>query len=193
MEEYNLSKNKRASKFKRINNREHQRLIKIYEDTMRVCHKLQLKPKNKSTLYDITCLEEPQLQLHHTHENIVEVIDIDTLDMTMMYCQRDKLNPLVINLASDYRPGGGVESGKTAQEECLFRRTNAFMTHPTEWYQLSKNNIIYSPCVRLIKDNKYNMLQDEDMISFSMITVAAIRKPKLNSRSSPRSFFFSSI
>ena len=38
------------------------------------------------------------------------------------------LNPAVLNMASAYRPGGGVLNGARAQEECIFRRSNLFMS-----------------------------------------------------------------
>lgn len=37
-------------------------------------------------------------------------------------------NPAILNMASKWRPGGGVERGATAQEESLFRRSNLCLT-----------------------------------------------------------------
>lgn len=36
------------------------------------------------------------------------------------------LNPLVLNMASPKRPGGGFRNGSAAQEENIFRRSNYF-------------------------------------------------------------------
>lgn len=100
----------------------------------------------------------------------------DTIEMALYFCSQH-LNPLVLNMASDFCPGGGVKSGKMAQEECLFRCTNAFMTHPPKWYPLEKMQVIYSPEVRIVKNSSFEVLTDQAKIG--MIAVPAVRKPKL--------------
>ena len=87
------------------------------------------------------------------------------------------LRPLVLNMASDYCPGGGDKSGKVAQEECLFRRTSACETHPPEWYPLCPTDAIYSPEVFILKDAKYDPYQKYE--SVGLVSIAAIRRPQL--------------
>lgn len=95
------------------------------------------------------------------------------------------LNPLVLNMASDRMPGGGVRKGSRAQEECLFRRTNYFMTLdkrrlPPDMYPLMTTECVYSPNVYVVKDTDNSILQEEDRFYANFIAIAAIRRPKMN-------------
>src|SRR5205085_2149725 len=94
----------------------------------------------RSIKYNITQLEAVTDQ--GSHQAIIEVTDTDSFVMAIDYVSQG-LSPLVLNMASDYCPGGGVGSGKIAQEEELFRRSNAHQTHPRHWYPLKKYEIIY--------------------------------------------------
>jgi len=157
------------------NSKPHNHNRQIYENTKKWFS--GFSPPH-SILYDINHIEVEDIDNNGVSETIVDVCNQDTLDMAMDYCEAG-FKPLVLNMASDYKPGGGVASGKTAQEECLFRRTNAFMTHPKKWYPLQSNQIIYSPEVEVIKDNNYQMLPTIFQCTVGMIAVAAIRKPNL--------------
>ncbi|ARF09195.1 hypothetical protein Catovirus_2_144 [Catovirus CTV1] len=150
-------------------------LVKIYQDTQKICSSFKTKP---SRLYDISKLN---VDLNNNDINVydnclIEIENEDTLDMAIR-CKQKNLSPLVLNMASDFVPGGGVHKGSSAQEECIFRRTNAYQTHPIEWYPMRFNDAIYSPKVTIVKDNKYNKLKYYEDIS--MIAIAAIRKPYL--------------
>ena len=171
-------------------------LINVFQDTM---SQFTNPPHQKSILYDIeniNCKEDGKndnanekvvdnvdkaisnevVQEENVQECIIEVEDMDTFDCAIDLCEAG-YHPLVLNMASDYKPGGGVRSGKTAQEECLFRRSNAHLTHPESWYPLEWNNVIFSPCVTIIKDSEYNLMKAE--YDVGMIAVAGIRKPRL--------------
>lgn len=108
----------------------------------------------------------------------IEVLNDDVLAVAKHYNDRGDSNILVLNLASDYVPGGGVESGAMAQEEELFRRTNYFMSLDNTFYPFDAASVIYTPNVIVVKDKSY-----EDMIApfgVSMLAAAAIRSPVLN-------------
>ena len=81
-------------------------------------------------LYNIQTL----INVNRGRDNIVDVTkaeieNSDTFDMAIKYVNNKQgLNPLVLNMASDYKPGGGVETGSKAQEEDLFRRSNYYQT-----------------------------------------------------------------
>lgn len=177
MDEYSLSKNQRRNNMsnkhknpKRMAPKDS--MIGIYEDTIAVCNEMNLGWVS-SILYDITDFDETPNA--NVFQEGIDIRNMDTLDMAQEYVNSG-LNPLVLNMASDYKPGGGVASGKTAQEECLFRRSNAFQTHPAEWYPLNWNQVIYSPNVTVIKDSAYERIEPFEI---GMIAVAGIRKPKL--------------
>jgi uncharacterized protein (TIGR02452 family) len=181
MDEYNLKKGQR----RRNQDNKHKDVKKpaafnslkaIYEDTVKTFNNLGVKAP-VSTLYKIG--EIPEATPEEVFEEQVDVRNIDTFDMAQEYVASG-LHPLVLNMASEYKAGGGVANGKTAQEECLFRRSNAFMTHPKKWYPLEKDEIIYSPEVYVIKDNNYDMMDRDDFFKVGMVAVAALRKPYLN-------------
>ena len=77
----------------------------------------------------------------------------------------------VLNFASATNPGGGVEKGASAQEECLCRvstlypcltdqkmRDSFYTPHRKHGNALHNDDIIYTPKVLIIKDDDHNML-----------------------------------
>jgi uncharacterized protein (TIGR02452 family) len=190
MEEYNMSKSQRRTriengrsmghKTKRYGgvNPVHDDMVGVYKDTVKMCQTLKLTK---------LLLESKLINIDEIEFNVadavgqgptVEVCNMDTLDMALDFC-KFKMKPLVLNMASDICPGGGVANGKSAQEECIFRRTNAIFTHPKEFYRLSRMQCVYSPEVTIIKDSKYEMLPQSNHCSVGMLALPALRKPKL--------------
>jgi hypothetical protein len=86
-------------------------------------------------------------------------------------------NPLVLNMANHLTPGGGVRNGAHAQEEQIFKVTNAFRTLTADMYPIEDNELIYTPKVHHIKDSLYRVL--DSTRTFSLVTVAALRNPVL--------------
>jgi uncharacterized protein (TIGR02452 family) len=147
------------------------RLIDVYEDTKKICWKMKTR---EPYLYNIHSL--PKFDNSTIYKNEVEVINEDSLNMAMRYKQMG-LNPLVLNMASEWKPGGGVTKGSMAQEECLFRRTNAYKTHLKKFYPLKNSDVIYSPKITIVKDDQYRLLNYYEDVS--MLAVAAVRRPRL--------------
>ena len=169
------SKNKNTKNNKNNNNNKNNKLAKVYQDTLEHIEKNNLYPTLDSILYDVNDL--PEFDKLEPNDNIIlEVKNTDTLDMACLYIDLG-LNPMVLNMASDYKAGGGVRSGRTAQEECLFRRTNASATHPNEFYPLKFNEVVYSPEVLILKNKNHQYLKHPKPIS--LISVPALRKPQL--------------
>jgi uncharacterized protein (TIGR02452 family) len=104
-------------------------------------------------------------------------------------------NPIVLNMASTKRPGGGVLNGSSAQEESLFRRTNLFQSlyqfcdygttynvpKRLESYPMYKNtNGIYTPNATVFRSDKslgYALLDKPYLLSF--VSIPAINRPTL--------------
>ena len=92
-------------------------------------------------------------------------------------------NVTVLNMASAFKPGGGVKHGAGAQEEGLFRRSNYHLhlcNHPHIPYPLPPNSGIYTPQVTYFRASEaynYTLLPTPRLIS--MLAVPAIRHPKL--------------
>lgn len=105
---------------------------------------------------------------------LIIVEDEDTFNMAVRYTSSHRV--LVLNMASDFKPGGSVRTGGTAQEEELFRRSNACMSHSELDYPLAVNEVIYSPDLVIFKDQTYAYIEPE---YFGMISCPALRKPKL--------------
>lgn len=92
----------------------------------------------------------------------------------------------VLNFASSTNPGGGVTKGSTAQEECLCRCSNLYLTLYQEkcireYYNVNKkymsnlgsDAIIYSHNIYVFKDKDYNMLPVKDRFYVDVLTCAA--------------------
>lgn len=190
MEEYNNSKSRRKNKFdktkKYIKNNPHARVkknkvkdpertnkIEIWNNTKNYFSGMKVEPSTVYYIYEIN------FEINNNkYDTLIEVKNIDTFDMALEY-KKEGLNPLVLNMASDFKPGGGVGSGSSAQEECLFRRSNAHLTHPEEWYPLETDEVIYSPEVYIVKKSDYELLNRSEQSSVGMVAVPALRKPKL--------------
>lgn len=108
----------------------------------------------------------------------VEITKEDSFDMAERFVT-DGLNPLVLNFASNFCPGGGVKKGATAQEEDLFRRSNYYQT-------LNKENVvyplngrgIYSPTVYVARDSgSYDWKKSAFRVS--CFAIAAVREPEI--------------
>lgn len=90
----------------------------------------------------------------------------------------------VLNFASSTSPGGGVETGASAQEECLCRVSTLYpclkdkamwerfyAPHRAARNPLHNDDIIYTPGVVVIKDDDYNLLSEPFVVD--VITCAA--------------------
>ena len=103
----------------------------------------------------------------------------------------------VLNFASATTPGGGVEKGASAQEECLCRVSNLFLclsdksvwgpfyqAHCNEDDNIHNDDIIYTPDVYVIKNDNYQDYSELDQFNVDVITCAA---PNL--RKNPNNLF----
>lgn len=63
---------------------------------------------------------------HDDHKIKVEVVNCNTLDAAAMFSIKTKTRVLILNLASDMKPGGGWKKWSIAQEEECFKPTSYF-------------------------------------------------------------------
>lgn len=115
----------------------------------------------------------------------IEVKQMDTLDCAKQLVE-GKFNPLVLNMASDYCPGGGWRKGASAQEEELCRRSTYALSLEQEsihnYYPLSNTACIYSPDVVVFRggpDVDYEIYKWKDCLQMAFIALPALRRPKL--------------
>lgn len=124
----------------------------------------------------------------HKNQNSLAVINEDCLNVARQLVQ-EGLKVCVLNMASNKTPGGGFLSGAQAQEESLCRRTSLYysLTDPfnqdilrsQQWYPLKKLASIYCPDILVFRDSDYNILDKEKHFSVDIVTIAALRKPKV--------------
>jgi len=128
---------------------------------------------------DLPLKEETQLRLldniHVTSEPTITA----ALRLKQQY---DRV--AILNFASANNPGGGVESGANAQEECICRCSTLYPVLKSgkaeNWFygphrrfvdNLHNNDILYSPCIKVFKNDQYELLDECE--SIDVITCAA--------------------
>lgn len=169
-------------------------LRQIYQETILDCFEGEFHDPGSSKLYKEEVKLDP-LQVAG-FDTKLSVVNNDCL-VVGKQMQDEGLNPAVLNMASAYRPGGGVLNGARAQEECIFRRSNLFMSlylfdrqmydmviEPNkddmydlnfiqQGYPMDENfGGIYSADVTVFKDGEYKWLYDPYQTAF--ISVAAM-------------------
>jgi len=151
-------------------------LINEWHDTKRYFeHKQQ--PIPQSIKYRTGELDNV-VDIQTDNKPIIEVCNSDTFDLAIDYVNQGYY-PMVLNMASAFKPGGGVANGKSAQEEELFRRSNSHLTHLPEWYPLETDAVIYSPEITICKNSRPNKYKYIKEVKVAMIACAAIKCPKL--------------
>lgn len=168
-------------------------LRSVYQETMVECMEGKFGGLGESKLYK----EEVRLEAMTDEpcETKVAVVNGDCLEVGKSMLD-EGLNPAVLNMANAFRPGGGVINGARAQEECIFRRSNLFMSlyrydsyHNLifetmtddfadfgmieQGYPMDENfGGIYSGGVTVFKDGNYDRMEDAYQTAF--ISVAAL-------------------
>lgn len=131
---------------------------KLYEEAEKVVQQAKsTKFYNLTQQYQFTL--PPNLPTYNT---FIEVVEGDCLDEAIRLKSLG-LNPVILNMASAKRPGGGYRTGAGAQEENLFRRSNYYQSLEDpdgldtgrEWgYPLPEFCTIYSPSVFVFRSSE---------------------------------------
>ena len=173
--------------------------IMVYKDTMRQC-----KENNRiktSTEYSA----KQQKLILEKDDIVVEKRDIYEEAAKLIVSKKRSYEAAsaykgrkvcVLNFASATNPGGGVESGSSAQEECLCRCSNLYPCLKTKelwegFYQphrgmqnpIHNDDIIYTPDIIVFKSDTANpkLLPENEWYQVNVITCAA---PNLRERPS---------
>lgn len=146
-------------------------LAKVYDEVVASCRDLDV-PVSEKVCYSPEC-EEPPKGSDRGLLIDVTVVNNDAIDTALQL-----ENPLVLNLASPTRPGGGVRAGALAQEEELFRRTayHKTLNLDTGYYPLQEDEVVYSPNVPVVTDSEYRILEGKRP-TVSFIACAGLRWP----------------
>jgi len=148
-------------------------LIGVYNNTKEVVE--NIGSKSKSYLFSGKFLPLiPELYSKKFDPSTITVKPTDTITTALKLDGEGRT--CILNMASNKRPGGGVESGAVAQEECLFRCTDLFKTVDDIYYPLGFDEAVYTTDVMIVKDKDYNLI--ETPVYVDCITMAAINLNK---------------
>ena len=100
--------------------------------------------------------------------NII-VEGLDTVSSAVKWSKKGKT--CILNMASASKPGGGVDKGAQAQEECLFRCSNLWESITKDMYPLNKYEAVYTNSATFFKDVKYDAMKP---IKVDVVTIAAV-------------------
>ena len=167
-------------------------LISVFNDTMDFVTTKFSGPTLRAQMSTriISDPEDFRGEKYYDDQAIIKVTNRDTFTAAKEYA--NIINSTnegfvgVLNFASSTNPGGGVTKGSTAQEECLCRCSNLYLTLYQEkcireYYNINKkymsnlgsDAIIYSRNVYIFKDKDYNMLPVKDRFYVDVLTCAA--------------------
>ena len=167
-------------------------LISVFNDTMDFVTTKFSGPTLRAQMSTriISDPEDFRGEKYYDDQAIIKVTNRDTFTAAKEYA--NIINSTnegfvgVLNFASSTNPGGGVTKGSTAQEECLCRCSNLYLTLYREkcireYYNVNKkymsnlgsDAIIYSRNVYVFKDKDYNMLPVKDRFYVDVLTCAA--------------------
>jgi uncharacterized protein (TIGR02452 family) len=139
-------------------------LINVFQDTLEISKNLPNRSQtNRHTTQEII---GPYLS---EFENNIIVEPLDTVSAIQKWSQVGRV--CALNMASYKRPGGGVENGARAQEECLFRCSNLFDVVSKDLYPLRDHECLYTQRALFFKDKDYYQITP---IECDVITLAAI-------------------
>lgn len=166
-------------------------LIKIFQDTMQQYQSDPLLASYVSSSIKKAMFIKPEnssfvLSNEKRYEKSVLTITKNRTFEAAMKAYQEKINRRVgvLNFASPVHPGGGVENGARAQEECLCRCSTLFpvLCSQTEFYRYNNNKdqentdaIIFCPSVVIFKTDTEvpQMLPPEQWGIVDVITCAA--------------------
>ena len=167
-------------------------LISVFNDTMDFVTTKFSGPTLRAQMSTriISDPEDFRGEKYYDDQAIIKVTNRDTFTAAKEYA--NIINSTnegfvgVLNFASSTNPGGGVTKGSTAQEECLCRCSNLYLTLYQEkcireYYNINKkymsnlgsDAIIYSRNIYVFKDKNYNMLPVKDRFYVDVLTCAA--------------------
>jgi len=118
---------------------------------------------------------------------LVRHVQADTIQVGQQLLQQGH-KVVVLNMASEYCPGGGWRKGSMAQEESLFYRSTYClsledpfdMDSGRTWkYPLGPHAAIYSPNILVMMDEDYDPYKWNEMFFLDFIAMPGIRRPKL--------------
>ncbi|KZP27954.1 hypothetical protein FIBSPDRAFT_908801 [Athelia psychrophila] len=114
------------------------------------------------------------------HKPIIRVIASDTLDAARaIHASHPSDRIAVLSMASPLRPGGGVLTGATSQEESLCIRSTLLLSLRDEYYRLPEDAVIFSPDILVFRAQDLEPLPKSGRFFVDVISCAALRFPEV--------------
>ena len=122
----------------------------------------------------------PPISLPATPRPTIRVIDSDSFDAAQsLRMSYPSGRVAVLSMASPLRPGGGILTGATSQEESLCMRSTLLPSLRDEFYRLPENALIYTPDVLVFRGQDLSPLPKNDRFFVDVISCAALRFPEV--------------
>lgn len=177
-----------------------QQLASVFEDTMaRIKQSLDFTNATNFSIHNQQFIPESaiisisDMQKADKPANII-VSQLRSFEAAAQYIGK---RTAVLNFASATNPGGGVEKGASAQEECLCRvstlypclvdqkmRASFYTPHRKNGNALHNDDIIYTPKVLIIKDDDHNMLATPFLVDVISCAAPNLREKPNNAYNS---------
>lgn len=123
---------------------------------------------------------EPLIQLQKRFPaTYVYVYKYDIIDVALIEKYAGKQNVVFLNMTDVQKPGGCVEAGSGAQEECIFRRSNYYKHLTKDFYPMLNNDIVLSKNVKFIKNNENKGNSPMDTKYLDIMAIPAVRFPQM--------------
>lgn len=174
-----------------------EKLIAISEDTVKISEEKSYEYNGKSIILDrftsflVTKFTKPNIGNKSGNIQFCNESVIDTI-----FKNSNKTNMTVLNFASAKNPGGGFLRGRIAQEECLARSSNLYLSlkrFNRDFYKKNKeennplytDNMIFSRNLSFFKDTTYNLVSQPAICN--VITSPAVNAGVARDRGVPDS------
>jgi uncharacterized protein (TIGR02452 family) len=156
-------------------------LVKIFLNTLDITTKITSHSFKQSEKWDFDINVPPEDELFKCQANQepakLSITDNDTISEAVIMLNNG-LDPLILNMACDVKPGGGVENGARAQEEDLFRCSNYKLCVDKSLYPIGDDELIITNDVTIVKDTEYLML--DKFFKADFIAIPAVKRPLVN-------------
>ena len=110
----------------------------------------------------------------------LRILQIDTISAAReLHLSAPSAKMAILNMASPLRPGGGVLTGATSQEEFLCTRTTLLPSLKDKFYRLPELGAVWTSDCLVFRDVDGNNLSKADRFYVDVITASMLRLPEL--------------
>lgn len=110
----------------------------------------------------------------------IRILQTDTISAAReLHLSAPNAKIAILNMASPLRPGGGVLTGATSQEEFLCTRTTLLPSLKDEFYRLPELGAVWTSDCLVFRDADGNNLLKADRFYVDVITASMLRFPEL--------------